>query len=201
MSTSLTSEPLPTSVEKILDLTVLSNTGESIKLETLVSSPSRVLIVFIRHFYCGSCQDYVRALVADPALTPSTLAEKGQKLIVVGCGDYSLIDSYKQELSATWDFYSDPSGGVYDALSMSKSLALGEKPKYISTGMISAVWHGIMGGIKGGPTKGGNITRIGGEFLWVDQKLVWCHRMKNTRDHLEVEQVVKLFNDWPDQGA
>jgi len=45
-----------------------------------------------------------------------------------------------------------------------------------------------------------NCGQNGGEFLWVDQKIEWCHRMENTRDHLEVPNVVKLLNDWPNLG-
>jgi hypothetical protein len=48
---------------------------------------------------------------------------------------------------------------------MTKSLALGDKPQYITTGLVSAIWHGIVGGVKGGPTKGGNISRVSSSYL------------------------------------
>ena len=35
--------------------------------------------------------------------------------------------------------------------------------------------------------RGGNIMQVGGEFLFEDGQVVWCHRMKNFRNH-EVER-------------
>ncbi|KAF8251911.1 hypothetical protein K440DRAFT_653015 [Wilcoxina mikolae CBS 423.85] len=195
----LPSESLPpaSSLEHLKTLSVFDRTGAAIAFPTLITTDSleKIVVVFIRHFYCGSCQDFVRALTTAPSLTPSALSSRNAKLIIIGCGDSSLISEYASQLSAPWEFFSDPSGAIYDTLGMHKSLASGKKPDYIKTGILSAVWSGIVSGLKSGPTKGGNITRNGGEFLWVGQKLEWCHRMQNTRDHLEVSQIVKLLED------
>lgn len=37
--------------------------------------------------------------------------------------------------------------------------------------------------------KGGDIYQVGGEFLFEDGKVTWCHRMRNTRDHAEVSEL------------
>jgi hypothetical protein len=42
--------------------------------------------------------------------------------------------------------------------------------------------------------KGGAWWWVGGEFLIRDGKLIWCHRMKNYRDHTEVDKVKKLLS-------
>ena len=36
---------------------------------------------------------------------------------------------------------------------------------------------------------GGDFKQVGGEFLFQNGKVTWCHRMKNTRDHAEVPLV------------
>ncbi len=35
--------------------------------------------------------------------------------------------------------------------------------------------------------KGGDYKQVGGEFLWESGEVVWCHRMRNTRDHAEIQ--------------
>ena len=145
------------------DLAVLASDGQSTPLTNLTSSASAVLLVFIRHFYCGSCKDFVRALAAEPSLSPQSLGPT--TLCIVGCGQPSLIPAYRAELGAPWEFYSDPSGAVYDALGMHRSLALGPgasggKPEYIKTGLARSIFGGVVDAVKGGPTKGGDITRV-----------------------------------------
>jgi hypothetical protein len=41
--------------------------------------------------------------------------------------------------------------------------------------------------------KGGNIFQIGGEFLFEEGEVVWCHRMKNYRNHAEVNVIRKVL--------
>ena len=36
---------------------------------------------------------------------------------------------------------------------------------------------------------GGDFKQVGGEFLFQNGKVTWCHRMKNTRDHAELPLV------------
>jgi hypothetical protein len=42
-------------------------------------------------------------------------------------------------------------------------------------------------------TKGGNIFWVGGEFMFKDEKPVWCHRMKNFRGHSEIDVIKRLL--------
>ena len=43
-------------------------------------------------------------------------------------------------------------------------------------------------GLKSGRNmlSGGDFKQVGGEFLFQDGKVIWCHRMRSTRDHAEV---------------
>jgi hypothetical protein len=41
--------------------------------------------------------------------------------------------------------------------------------------------------------KGGNIFQIGGEFLFEEGEVVWCHRMRNYRNHAEVSVIRKVL--------
>lgn len=143
------------------------------------------------------------------------------RLLIVGCGEPSLIARYAAATSCAFEMFSDRSGGVYDVLGMGRSLSRGgEEPEYISRGTVTSVLTSIGQGLRwGAPLGGGDIQRvgffyhvspgvcgcacilltggrvgqIGGEWMWERGRLLWCHRMKHTRDHLEVPEVRALL--------
>jgi hypothetical protein len=41
--------------------------------------------------------------------------------------------------------------------------------------------------------RGGNPLQVGGEFLFEDGRVIWCHRMKNFRNHAEVKVLRRLL--------
>lgn len=49
---------------------------------------------------------------------------------------------------------------------------------------------------------GGDFRQVGGEFLFAGDKVTWCHRMKNTRDHAEIPAIRKQLRlDEPQNEA
>lgn len=44
-------------------------------------------------------------------------------------------------------------------------------------------------GMRGGPK-----LQVGGEFLFEDGELLWCHRMKNVRDHAEMRTLRRVLD-------
>jgi hypothetical protein len=42
--------------------------------------------------------------------------------------------------------------------------------------------------------RGGNLMQIGGEFLFEDGQVLWCHRMRHYRNHAEVPVLRKLLD-------
>ncbi|KAI5816757.1 hypothetical protein BZA77DRAFT_219138, partial [Pyronema omphalodes] len=158
-------------------------------LSALVTSSPVVLTVFIRHFYCTSCHNFLEAMAATQELSQDALAARGVKLIVVGCGQPETSQAATQAPAMVpgWDFYTDPEGAVYDTLvGMTKTMSIGKKPGYVKDGMLAGIIKGVIAGLRAGVTKGGNPARNGGEFLWVNGELKYAHCMQNTRDHLEV---------------
>lgn len=87
---------------------------------------------------------------------------------------------------------------------MTTTWDLGPKPEYIRRSMARVVAGSIMQGLKhlgsGLATKGGDTKRVGGEFLFEPsgedggKKITWCHRMTNTRDHAEINELVKVLD-------
>ncbi len=48
--------------------------------------------------------------------------------------------------------------------------------------------------------KGGDQKQVGGEFLFEGGEVRWCHRMRNTRDHVEVPELREVLGLGLDGG-
>lgn len=171
-----------------------------------VQSYRRILVVFIRHFLCGNCQEYLMRLTSHPSLSRSNLSKHNTSVAVIGCGSPSHIASYRvlTKLPEDWGMYADPSTELYSSLGMQRSLKLGDRrPVYIErtlTGnMLRSVIQGVKRMPKGDVGKAGAWDVNGGEFLFElrsgddDWRLRWCHQMENSRDHTEVDDLVSVL--------
>ena len=107
-------------------------------------------------------------------------------------------------LFRSFPIYADPSRKLYKQMGLVSSLALGEKPGYIQKSMKQIVAESFWKTLKQLPSglalKGGDSRQNGGEFLYEagpergeERRVVWCHRMQNTRDHTEVAALAKIL--------
>ncbi|KAK6434052.1 hypothetical protein LTR95_009768 [Oleoguttula sp. CCFEE 5521] len=196
-STSQYELPDTRTLEQASALELLDEKGSKVVFKDLYSPHERTLVVFIRHFFCGMCEDYVRALVAD--LPPSLLSQASPPtiLLIIGCGEPPAIAGYKQRTGCPFEIYCDPSRALYSKLGMIQDLGLGETtPQYskstIVGGTVKSMGNMLKAGL--GVRHGGNYSQDGGE--WVFEKggeLKWCRRMRNTRDHAEVTELKNVL--------
>ena len=102
---------------------------------------------------------------------------------------------YKRETNTPFPVYADPTRKIYDVLGMTRTLSLGSKdPKYMRQSVYRVGLQSIVQGLKTGRNmlSAGDFWQVGGEFLFEsDGAVSWCHRMKNTRDHSELDQLGK----------
>ncbi|KAK0636336.1 AhpC/TSA antioxidant enzyme-domain-containing protein [Bombardia bombarda] len=242
--------PSAATLAKIANYVVLDRDGKSHTFRSLYTgthAARRVLLIFVRHFFCGQCQEYLRTLSAS--ITPDALLRLPVStfIAVIGCGDPALIDMYAAETGCPFPIYADPTRKLYDELGMIRTLALGPKPAYIRKSLIKSSVASIVQGLKqlrnGLATKAGDARQIGGEFLFEpvagvlqspgvvgtggsgsgagggsgdegghghrhsdtsldgkndghggEEKIVtWCHRMKTTRDHAEIPELMEVL--------
>lgn len=111
---------------------------------------------------------------------------------------------YVEATGCPFPVYADPSRKLYDLLGMSRTLNLGPKPEYIRKSMLSGMASSILQGLKMGTSavKGGDIKQVGGEFMFENGEVVWCHRMRNTRDHAEIPELTRVIGfDGPGKMA
>lgn len=189
-----------------------SSRDEQFVSQTETWKQRRVLVIFIRHFFCGNCQEYLRTLAAHPDLSPCNLVKYNLEVVVIGCGAPSLIRSYREitGLPTSWQLYADSSTELYAQLGMYRSLSLGDRsPRYIQRSLTGNMFRSVVQGIRrlpqGDILAAGSWDVNGGEFLFElsgegfdaalpdSWKLLWYHRMINSRDHTEVDDLVHVL--------
>lgn len=203
--------PTKEDLEKIADLPVLDKDGKKCTFKSLYADnengPRRVLIIFIRHFFCGvwnpinpflavkdadkhpqNCQEYLRTFASS--ITPESLSSLSPptQIVVIGCGQPHLIPMYIQETGCPFPIYADPTRKLYHLLRMTSTLTLGKTPEYMQRSILSMAVRSFIQELKSGRNmlSGGDFRQVGGEFFFQNGKVTWCRRMRSTRDHAEI---------------
>ncbi|KAF2760534.1 hypothetical protein EJ05DRAFT_498496 [Pseudovirgaria hyperparasitica] len=203
-STDETDElPSHDQLDLVGDIPIYDSEGNSRSFRSLYSGESvigeRQFVVFIRHFYCGACQAYLKALTTS--IDPATYfgMDTPTSIVIIGCGSPSMIQQYKDFTGTNFPIFAEPTRRLYKGLGMSWTLDAGkQRPAYmqdISKPQWVAGQIKQIRGVKGLRMKlaGGNPLQVGGEFLFSEEGVVWCHRMKNYRGHAEVETVRRVL--------
>lgn len=235
--------PSPQVLRALESHVVLDSVGRTHPFKSLYSGPNvarRILIIFIRHFFCGNCQEYLRTLSAS--ITPDDLLglPASTFVVVVGCGSHELIDAYVRETACPFPVYADPTRRLYQELGMVRTLSMGPRPAYLrdrsaARTVASGIYQGLRQVRAGLALKMGDQRQVGGEFLLepasrtletpilaeppalqaekhgfgngfgadddddvrdgrVEEKCVtWCHRMRTTRDHAEIPELMEIL--------
>lgn len=63
--------------------------------------------------------------------------------------------------------------------------------------VIQSIGQGLSRVSKGEALKGGPFDQVGGEFLFEDGRVTWCHRMRNTEDHTALAKIKQLLGIVP----
>lgn len=118
---------LPTAAQMIqaASLPLTCEDGSKITFGSLFTA-HRTIVVFLRHFLCPYCQDYMSSLKA--LVKPETLSRLSDAseqrhlvgLVVISSGAHALIRKYRKIFGLPFLVYTDPDLGVYKALGMGK---------------------------------------------------------------------------------
>lgn len=191
--------PSDDTLKDIAKVVLLDRNRNKVTFKELVNDAShrRTVVVFIRHFFCGMCYGYVRNLSAD--LMPGKLEAMPTptRLVIIGCGDPILIPQYIKETDCPFEIYADTSRKLYTQLGFCVNGEANETPptyvkKYSPPLWLNLLISGKMAA-KTMKTSGGLINQNGGEMIWIDGKLKFIHRMRNTTDHVEVEELEQIM--------
>lgn len=118
--------------------------------------------------------------------------EPSTQIVVIGHGQPDLIPFYVKETNCPFPIYADPTKQLYHVFGMTRTLNMGSKaPEYMHDSVVVNAVKSIFQEFRAGRNmlKGGDIYQVGGEFLFEEGNVTWCHRMRNTRDHAEVSEL------------
>ncbi|ORX39765.1 hypothetical protein BD324DRAFT_648394 [Kockovaella imperatae] len=158
----------------------------------------RVVVIFIRHWWCIVCQTYIKRLAAQ--IPPSNLPE-GTSVIVIGCGGYAPIKAYKSGSSDIYPIYANPSLSLYKLFDFTAKLKPEDpdNPKEYTSDLGSSVQR-VFTGLKVALKRidhlnsHGPIAQNGGEVvLEADERCSFFHRMQNTADHTDLIHLAKAI--------
>ncbi|CAL1716927.1 unnamed protein product [Somion occarium] len=156
----------------------------------------KTIVIFIRHFWCAMCQDYMYSISKN--VDPGALRRADVELVIIGNGSPGMIKSYRNIFRTPFSLYTDPTMHLYSALGMT----LRSNDPGLESERGSYVRHGLVGGIAmvvrnalrvGMPIweKGGEVMQLGGEFVFgPGMSCSYSHRMKNTRSHSAITDVL-----------
>jgi hypothetical protein len=166
---------LPTheQLARAASLLVIAESGVRVPFGSLFAK-QRTIVIFIRHFWCPLCQDYMSSVRSfanpDVLMSPSSLSPDGgspTKLVIISNGSPAMISKYRQIFRMSFDMYTDPTLAVYSALGMGRGkqdadypvcsanmermlkepTVLDKQGKDSAIGDGGYVKHGVMGGI------------------------------------------------------
>ncbi|KAL5333096.1 hypothetical protein BJX70DRAFT_392458 [Aspergillus crustosus] len=201
---NIPSDELPSAKTQldIAEYPVFDREGKELPFREIYSKSDRTLIIFVRHFFCDSCQAYLQHL--SPVVTPDHLAQipVSTSIAIVGCGDPRLIDGYAEEARCSYPIYTDPTRKLYDALGMIQTMSIGARPEYISKPVIQqaleSIWQGLRQLPNGLAHKGGPGHQQGGEVLYErtgqgdERQITWIHRMQRSWGRIEVRELAAV---------
>ncbi|WVF72300.1 hypothetical protein IAT40_007113 [Kwoniella sp. CBS 6097] len=121
---------LPTSEEvaKALEVEIVDENGEKFTLGELVRG-KRVVLVFIRHFWCTNCQVYTHQL--GLSIPPKKLPH-GTEVIIIGCGSSVPIKTYTSFTSSPYPVYACPSLELHKIFKFVRTLQSADPTKSTS---------------------------------------------------------------------
>jgi len=108
------------------------------------------------------------------------------------------MPSYIETTSCPFPIYTDPSRQLYNLLGMTANIGMGStRPQYQTESTMSTILSSLVGELKAGTKifSGGDYSLNGGEWVCEDGRVVWGHRMRNTRDHAEVEVLREVLEE------
>ncbi|WWC67059.1 uncharacterized protein I206_100966 [Kwoniella pini CBS 10737] len=173
-----------------------SGAGSIKSQEASGSKILKTVVFFIRHFWCGQCQDYTFASLS--LLDPVALEKAGIRVIIISNGSWKIIKAYKRLFNCPFPIYVDGPRRLYQLLGMTKMTndfgpMFKGRAAYHQRAVPGQLIHGLGNAFFRMPLASpGTLTQLGGEFIlspgW---NCEFAHRMTNTSDHMEAPDVLR----------
>ncbi|KAM5261302.1 peroxiredoxin-like 2C isoform 1-T1 [Hipposideros larvatus] len=184
-------------VAAVAELPVLDASGRRVPFGALFRE-RRAVVIFVRHFLCYICKEYVEDLAKIPK---SFLQEANVTLIVIGQSSYHHIEPFCKLTGYSHEIYVDPEREIYKKLGMKRGEEIassvsdisGESPHIksnILSGSIWSLWRAVTGPLfdfQGDPVQQGGTLILG-----PGDNIHYIHRDRNRLDHKPINSVLQL---------
>ncbi|XP_055453992.1 peroxiredoxin-like 2C isoform X2 [Psammomys obesus] len=181
----------------VAELPVLDASGRRLPFGALFRE-RRAVVVFVRHFLCYVCKEYVEDLAKIPK---SVLREADVTLIVIGQSSYHHIEPFCKLTGYSHEIYVDPERKIYKRLGMKRGEEIsssGQSPHIKSSllsGSLQSLWRAVTGPLfdfQGDPAQQGGTLIIG-----PGNSIHFVHRDRNRLDHKPINAVLQLVGVQP----
>ncbi|XP_006867711.1 PREDICTED: thioredoxin-like protein AAED1 [Chrysochloris asiatica] len=178
--------------DAVAELPVLDASGKRVPFGVLFRE-RRAVVVFVRHFLCYICKEYVEDLAKIPQ---RFLEEANVTLIVIGQSSYHHIEPFCKLTGYAHEIYVDPDREIYKRLGMKRSEEIafsGQSPHVKSNlllGSIRSLWRAVTGPLfdfQGDPAQQGGTLILG-----PGNDIHFIHCDRNRYDHKPINSVLQL---------
>ncbi|XP_066224426.1 peroxiredoxin-like 2C isoform X1 [Saccopteryx leptura] len=176
----------------VAELPVLDASGRRVPFGALFQE-RRAIVVFVRHFLCYTCKEYVEDLAKIPKIF---LQEASVTLIVIGQSSYHHIEPFCKLTGYCHEIYVDPEREIYKRLGMKRGeeiTSAGQSPHIksnIVSGSFRSLWRAVTGPLfdfQGDPVQQGGTLILGpGHYIH------FIHRDRNRLDHKPINSILQL---------
>lgn len=122
-------------------LSVTTPQGQTIPFKDLLAPVpgKRYIVVFIRHWWCHRCAQYMDSIRNN--VSQADLDRANVSLIVIGCGSHLMIPGYTKATRYPFDIYTDAKLELFRALGMTRRTnstgGPGEQGDYLTLGRLA----------------------------------------------------------------
>ncbi|KDN44136.1 hypothetical protein K437DRAFT_257178 [Tilletiaria anomala UBC 951] len=213
--------PTPEQIAAGDEVKVNDEHGKSFRFGDLRKGRKTILL-FVRHQHCGICLSYLTSLNSHPAfkkLAKATAYADGPRaetapdtqVIIISQGAWSGLKRYRdfsgpiedatgKQNTNPFPIYASTDANLFTAYGVTRhTLAKGTKqdaaPEVRGINMFSIVLKSLKEtlGSGRGILNGGSYSRLGADFIIdKDDKPIFAHRMRSTRDHTASERLAEL---------
>ncbi|EIW70889.1 hypothetical protein TREMEDRAFT_18693, partial [Tremella mesenterica DSM 1558] len=170
---------------------VIDENGERVRFGDLVRG-KRTIVVFIRHWYCPLCAQYLNSIISQ--VSPQALEKAKVDLVIIGNGSYKMLAGYKKSFRCPFPIYTDPSLTLYRILGLTRQTTStgpsSSSGDYLVQTPLQSTAQTLKRATKMSISSPGSFSQIGGEFIFDGPLHVsFAHRMKYTKDHAPIRDV------------
>ncbi|KAK8864192.1 hypothetical protein IAR55_001438 [Kwoniella newhampshirensis] len=174
-------------------LQVVGEHGERVKFGDLVNGKKRTIVVFIRHWFCPLCAQYMNSIISEVSV--DALEKANVELLIIGNGSDKMLDGYRNKaFRCPFKMYTDPTLALYRALGLTRQTGDSgpeeEKGDYLVQSAMESTVQTIKRATKMPLRNPGHFLQLGGEFVFDSPlNVIYTHRMTNTRSHSPIRDI------------